>query len=75
MAAPPHSSLHLPSGDDYITSFECQNSVQIPAPMGKTQCGYSYRARFPAPNQSLYYSGQSPSWGGPLAAWVSIVVC
>ena len=57
-SAPPHSSLLLPLGDDYITSFDCQNSVQIPAPIGKTQCGYSYRARFPAPNQSLYYSGQ-----------------
>ena len=65
-SAPPHSSLLLPSGDDYITSFECQNSVQIPAPKGKTQCGYSYRARFPAPNQSLYYSGQSRSCMNPL---------
>ena len=74
--APPHSSLSLPSGDDYITSFECQNSVQIPAPMGKTQCGYSYRARFPAPNQSLYYSGQSnPLFGESLAGRVLILVC
>lgn len=50
-------------GDDYLDTFDCETNWQVPAPIGgdgTPQCAMSYRARYPAANNSgssgQYYS-------------------